>query len=151
MVLWFYVGMKTTLDLPDDLYALVKARAALEGRTLRSVMEELLKGWVGSDNSSPIGATPARKGSGRDSRSEGMVEEPETARKQKTSKSEPAYNWSQIKKAIDSAKRSPGGSRVSPSPRDFPRELMDSWAKEDEEDARALGEDRKSPDPDAQS
>lgn len=40
--------MKTTLDLPDDLYALVKARAALENRTLRSVMEELLKGWVGS-------------------------------------------------------------------------------------------------------
>jgi hypothetical protein len=38
--------MKTTIDLPDDLYALVKARAALEGRTLRSVMEELLKGWV---------------------------------------------------------------------------------------------------------
>lgn len=149
MVLWFYVSMKTTLDLPDDLYALVKARAALEGRTLRSVVEELLKGWVGADNSSPMGA--ARRGSGRDSRSEGMVEEPETARKQKTSQSEPAYDWSQIKKAIDSAKRSPEGSRVSPSPRDFPRELMDSWAKEDEEDARALGEDRKSPGPDAQS
>ena len=46
--------MRTTLDLPDDLYALVKARAALEGRTLRSVMEELLKGWVvaGISNSS---------------------------------------------------------------------------------------------------
>ena len=40
--------MRTTLDLPDDLYALVKARAALEGRTLRSVVEELLKGWVGA-------------------------------------------------------------------------------------------------------
>ena len=38
--------MKTTLEVPDDLYALVKARAALEGRTLRAVMEELLKGWV---------------------------------------------------------------------------------------------------------
>ena len=47
------VIMKTTLDLPDDLYALVKARAALEGRTLRSVMEELLKGWVGSALAGP--------------------------------------------------------------------------------------------------
>jgi len=54
MVLCFYVLMKTTLDLPDDLYALVKARAALEGRTLRSVVEELLKGWVGS---TPVGPT----------------------------------------------------------------------------------------------
>jgi hypothetical protein len=46
MVLWFYGCMKTTLEVPDDLYALVKARAALEGRTLRAVMEELLKEWV---------------------------------------------------------------------------------------------------------
>lgn len=49
--IWFYAfmpTMRTTLDLPDDLYALVKAKAALEGRTLRSVVEELLKGWVKS-------------------------------------------------------------------------------------------------------
>ncbi len=46
--------MRTTLDLPDDLYALVKARAALEGRTLRSVVEELLKGWVGAGVANPI-------------------------------------------------------------------------------------------------
>ena len=38
--------MKATLEIPDELYALVKARAALEGRTLRSVAIELLKGWV---------------------------------------------------------------------------------------------------------
>lgn len=48
--------MKTTLEVPDDLYALVKAKAALEGRTLRAVMEELLKGWAGSPPSVP-GAT----------------------------------------------------------------------------------------------
>lgn len=62
MVLWFYVEMKTTLDLSDDLYALVKARAALEGRTLRSVMEELLKAWVGSTPTGPSttrGSPPA--------------------------------------------------------------------------------------------
>jgi hypothetical protein len=59
MVLWFYVFMKTTLDLPDDLYALVKARAALEGRTLRSVVEELLKGWVGSPPAGPTATKDA--------------------------------------------------------------------------------------------
>ena len=127
--------MKTTLDLPDDLYALVKARAALEGRTLRSVMEELLKGWVDTGNASAVTTPPARKGARRDSdsRSEGIVEEPGTARGQKVSKAPLAYDWSSIKRAIDSAKRSPGGSRVSPPPRDLPRDLMDSWAKEDEE------------------
>lgn len=45
--------MKTTLEVPNDLYALVKAKAALEGRTLRAVMEELLKGWAGSPASVP--------------------------------------------------------------------------------------------------
>lgn len=59
MVLWFYGFMKTTLDVPDDLYALVKARAALEGRTLRSVVEELLKGWVGSPPSGPTATKDA--------------------------------------------------------------------------------------------
>lgn len=39
--------MKATLEIPDDLYAMVKARAALEGRTLRSVAIELLGGWIG--------------------------------------------------------------------------------------------------------
>ena len=46
--------MKTTLDLSDDLYAVVKAKAALEGRTLRSIVEELLLGWVGAGISNSI-------------------------------------------------------------------------------------------------
>ena len=50
----FMYNMKTTLDLSDDLYALVKAKAALEGRTLRSVVEELLQGWVGAGISNSI-------------------------------------------------------------------------------------------------
>jgi len=41
--------MKATLEIPDELYALVKARAALEGRTLRSVAIELLSQWVRGD------------------------------------------------------------------------------------------------------
>lgn len=38
--------MKATLEIPDDLYAMVKARAALEGRTLRSVAIELFSEWA---------------------------------------------------------------------------------------------------------
>lgn len=38
--------MKATLEIPDELYALVKARAALEGRTLRSVAIELFELWT---------------------------------------------------------------------------------------------------------
>lgn len=38
--------MKATLEIPDELYALVKARAALEGRTLRSVAIELFAQWA---------------------------------------------------------------------------------------------------------
>lgn len=37
--------MKATLEIPDELYAMVKARAALERRTLRSVAIELLELW----------------------------------------------------------------------------------------------------------
>ena len=57
MVLWFYGCMKTTLEVPDDLYAMVKAKAALEGRTLRAVVEELLQGWVGREARAGTAAT----------------------------------------------------------------------------------------------
>lgn len=39
--------MKTTIDLPDDLYRAVKARAALEGRTVRDVTVDLYRRWLG--------------------------------------------------------------------------------------------------------
>ncbi len=38
--------MKTSLDLPDDLYRQLKARAALEGRTVREVATALFRAWV---------------------------------------------------------------------------------------------------------
>ncbi len=41
--------MKTSIDLPDDLYRQVKARSALEGRAVRQVATELLAQWVASD------------------------------------------------------------------------------------------------------
>lgn len=45
--------MKATFDLPDDLYRSVKARSALEGRSLRSVAVELLQQWLSSSASPP--------------------------------------------------------------------------------------------------
>jgi hypothetical protein len=38
--------MKATLDIPDDLYRQVKARSALEGRSLRSVAIQLFQTWL---------------------------------------------------------------------------------------------------------
>jgi len=41
--------MKTSLDLPDELYRQVKARSALEGRTVREVATALFSAWVAGD------------------------------------------------------------------------------------------------------
>jgi len=38
--------MKATFDIPDDLYRRVKARSAMEGRPLRSVILELFQKWL---------------------------------------------------------------------------------------------------------
>jgi hypothetical protein len=47
--------MKATVDVPDQLYRQVKARAALEGRTVRDVTIELYERWL-------AGATPVSAG-----------------------------------------------------------------------------------------
>ena len=39
--------MKTTLQLPDDLYREVKATAALSGRSITSIVEESLRRFLG--------------------------------------------------------------------------------------------------------
>lgn len=39
--------MKATIDVPDDLYRLVKAKSALEGRPVRDVAIELFRSYVG--------------------------------------------------------------------------------------------------------
>jgi len=41
--LWKYGIVKTTLEIPDDLYRAVKAKAALEGRKMRDVVEQGLR------------------------------------------------------------------------------------------------------------
>lgn len=45
--------MKTSIDLPDELYRRVKARSALEGRAVREVATELLAQWVDRKPSPP--------------------------------------------------------------------------------------------------
>jgi hypothetical protein len=43
-VLWFYgKTMKTTVEVPDDLYRKAKAMAALNGRKLKDLIEEGLR------------------------------------------------------------------------------------------------------------
>jgi hypothetical protein len=38
--------VKTTIDIPDELYRRVKARSALEGRRVRDVTIELYERWL---------------------------------------------------------------------------------------------------------
>lgn len=38
--------MKATIDIPDTLYRQVKARSAMEGRSVRDVTIELFRGWL---------------------------------------------------------------------------------------------------------
>lgn len=38
--------MKTTIDVPDDLYRKVKAKSAIQGRRVRDVTVELFQHWV---------------------------------------------------------------------------------------------------------
>jgi plasmid stability protein len=40
---WYYAGMKTTLDLPDDLMRAVKIRAVEENRKLKDMIADLLR------------------------------------------------------------------------------------------------------------
>lgn len=47
--------MKTTLDLPDDLFRDVKLRAVAQGRTLRDVVADFLRQGLGQ---TPVGASP---------------------------------------------------------------------------------------------
>ncbi|MEI6739304.1 MAG: hypothetical protein WCK74_03240 [Gemmatimonadaceae bacterium] len=48
--------MKTSIDLPDELYRQVKSKSALEGRTVREVATTLFEGWVTSRTPSDLAA-----------------------------------------------------------------------------------------------
>jgi hypothetical protein len=52
--------MKVTIDVPDELYRQVKARTALEGRTVREVTTELYRGWLEDEGPEPDTASRER-------------------------------------------------------------------------------------------
>ncbi len=56
--------MKTTLELPDELFRKAKATAALRGETLTSLFAEALEAVV-AGRLSPAAKAPAAKGNGR--------------------------------------------------------------------------------------
>lgn len=39
--------MKATFEIPDELYRKIKAKSALEGRSMRVVVVELFRDWLG--------------------------------------------------------------------------------------------------------
>ncbi|MBU6365454.1 MAG: hypothetical protein KJT01_04535 [Gemmatimonadetes bacterium] len=49
--------MKTTIELPDELYRRVKAKSALEGKTVREVATSLFQQWA--DGTVARGEVPA--------------------------------------------------------------------------------------------
>lgn len=51
--------MKTTLDIPDGLYRLVKAEAALRGLTVREVTTDLYRRWLREGRQPVPQETPA--------------------------------------------------------------------------------------------
>jgi hypothetical protein len=56
--------MKATIEVPDELYRLVKAKSALEGRAVREVTLELYQRYVGQDAlPEPSAEEPAATGS----------------------------------------------------------------------------------------
>lgn len=48
--------MKTSIDLPDDLYRLVKSKSALEGKAVREVATALFSAWVADASSAAAGS-----------------------------------------------------------------------------------------------
>jgi hypothetical protein len=55
--------MRTTIDLPDDLFRRAKSQAALRGRKLKDLVEEGLRAVV--DNAPPDGDSGSKEGSSK--------------------------------------------------------------------------------------
>ena len=65
--------MKTTIELPDELFRRLKMRAAEEGRTMKDLLTELVRGSLASKSirrkkAKPLpiikGGRPAKRGEG---------------------------------------------------------------------------------------
>lgn len=50
--------MKATIEVPDDLYRRVKAKSALQGRTIREVTMELYQAWLVEAPATPPAQSP---------------------------------------------------------------------------------------------
>jgi len=53
----FTCFMKATIDIPEELHRKVKAKSALEGRSVREVTVQLFRQWVGEAEDESGGAT----------------------------------------------------------------------------------------------
>ena len=52
--------MRTTLDLPDELFRALKAQAALEGTTLKDLVEKLMRAGLAAHERGGAPRTPSR-------------------------------------------------------------------------------------------
>jgi plasmid stability protein len=52
--------MRTTLDLPDELFRTLKARAALEGTTLKEIVQRLVRAGLAAGERDGVPRTPSR-------------------------------------------------------------------------------------------
>jgi hypothetical protein len=51
--------MKATIDVPDDLYRRIKAKAAMRGMTVRDVTTALYQGWLREKDDASGQQTPS--------------------------------------------------------------------------------------------
>lgn len=86
--------MKATIDLPEDLYRQVKAKSALEGRSIRGVTAELLAAYVSGQALLPLPAPDPAPG-------EGSSAPPWFGLARKYLRPDVAHDWSQIQAAIE--------------------------------------------------
>jgi hypothetical protein len=49
--------MKTTVEIPDSLYRQIKARAALQGQTIKDFLVDAVRAKLASDKAKPNGKT----------------------------------------------------------------------------------------------
>lgn len=86
--------MKATIDLPEDLYRQVKAKSALEGRSIRGVTAELLAAYVRGQALVPLPTPEPAPG-------EGAFPPPWFGLARKHLRPDVAHDWSQIQAGIE--------------------------------------------------
>jgi hypothetical protein len=111
--------MKATIDLPDDLYRQVKAKSALEGRSIRGVTAELLAAYV---NGQALLAQPTPDPAA----GEGSSTPPWFGLARKHLRPDVAHDWSQIQAGIE---RGWAGEVAEPAAPSVPAQRRSARAK----------------------